>query len=93
MPQPLSYWNSMANRAESTYAPYVKHTFVVLKVWNSYRAELGHKSLGVTKTKTVLVFWDYENSKIEFVEVWSQVITEVGLICQIIFWPILSTEI
>ena len=44
--------------------------------------------MGITKTKTQ----DVRPPKIEFVEVWSQIITKVGLICQIIFCPILSTE-
>ena len=28
----------------------------------------------------------------ESVEIWSQNVTEIGLICQIVFCPILSTE-
>ena len=38
------------------------------------------------------MLWKLRPSKIESFEIWSQIVTEIGLIYQIILCPILSTE-
>ena len=53
-----------------------------------------HRVLRKLRPKTRLSFRGYENQDplTSNVKIWSQIVTEIGLICQIIFCPILSTE-
>ena len=53
-----------------------------------------HRVLRKLRPKTRLSFRGYENQDPlkSNVKIWSQIVTEIGLICQIIFCLILSTE-